>query len=166
MIIIEGPDNAGKSTLARHLSETTGWSIQPSEGPAKSVVEINTRIRRYFDLKQTIFDRFPLISNPIYDAATARPSHRIDPWLADRLYDDYKPLMIYCDPLDRGMSGHVFNAGVDTDEHVAQVKAGYDTMLTLYRTWAIERAHLIYRIRDDLRLITAAVTHFTNGRSL
>jgi hypothetical protein len=71
----------------------------------------------------------------------------------DSLINDFygrAPLFIYCDPLDRGMSGHAIRAEVDTPEHLENVNRFYTGLLLQYREWAIRHANIVYRIGDDI----------------
>src|ERR1043166_7927791 len=68
VIVIEGMDNSGKSTLARVIADHMGLAIQESEGPPRSADEINERVDRYSSMRDThLFVRHPCVSNPIYD---------------------------------------------------------------------------------------------------
>jgi GTPase SAR1 family protein len=147
MIVIEGMDNSGKSTLARYLAENMKTEIQESEGPPQSRTEINDRIRRYQKAKNTIFVRHPCVSNIIYDI-TRPPEERnlIDEALIDEFYDS-DPTFIYCDPQERRMQGHLVKEH-DSVEHLDRVHRYYPMLLSYYREWAINYAHIIYRIRD------------------
>ena len=151
MIVIEGPDNSGKSTLAQFIAE--GELIQGSEGPPKWRGEISERIDKYNSFPETtIFDRHPAISNPIYDEA--RPEYRRDPIPTTILANFYQQqnLFIYCDPTDRGMVGHEIKI-VDSQEHLKDITDHRDIIVNLYRKWAIRHAHLVYRIGDDMNFI-------------
>jgi len=154
-IIIEGVDASGKSTLARHVQSTLGWSLQPSEGPPHYPGEMIIRVERYLSYSRVIFDRHPCVSQPIY--GTMRSHHDvIPPDLLQRFYA--KPtLFIYCDPLERGLTDHVINNHVDTTEHLAQVTSNYTHLLALYREWAIYHAHFVYRIGDPITRLIGAI---------
>lgn len=148
MIVIEGMDNSGKSTLATYLASHLRMTVQESEGPPISRDEINDRIRRYQRLKNTIFVRHPCVSNVIYDAV--RPQNErnlIDEELIEQFYDA-DPTFIYCDAQERRMEGHLAKAH-DTAEHLDRVHRFYPILLSYYREWAINYAHIVYRIRDD-----------------
>ena len=152
LIVIEGMDNSGKSTLAEHFARRMGMSIQESEGPPKSQNEIAYRLHRYSKLKDTIFVRHPCVSNLIYDKM--RPpeeSGLIDPTWIDWFYNE-KPLLIYCDPLERGLEGHL-EKGHDSAVHLVGIKKYYPALLGWYREWAIAHAHIIYRIGDDMERV-------------
>lgn len=108
MIIVEGPDGAGKTTLVQHLSQKYGAPI------AKKVVDHDTK-PIYTDLQGwternlskglqwKIFDRHRLVSEPIYAGAMERPpAPGFDDihWLTARMIDftRIRPFLIYCLP--------------------------------------------------------------------
>jgi predicted HAD superfamily Cof-like phosphohydrolase len=147
VIILEGPDNGGKSTLAAELARVTGLPVQGSEGPPKHEGEMNIRIRRYLDMGPAIFDRFPAISNPIYDRALGRKADVIDPALIAEMYAR-SPVLVYCDPGDRGLVGHVVKER-ESEEHIAGVTKNARYLVDLYQGWAMRKANMVYRIGDD-----------------
>lgn len=72
IIILEGPDNAGKSTLGNMLSVDLGISLVHPGGPPKNIVEV---INRCYEQANTfslssevdfIYDRVTCISDMIY----------------------------------------------------------------------------------------------------
>lgn len=100
MIIIEGPDRSGKTTLANYLSNVLKIPIIHSAGPAKSqkeFLQIVNQTQINFNRK-LIQDRTPIISEAIY--GTFRPDHK--PYIiwrsSQRLMASYKHLLIYCRP--------------------------------------------------------------------
>jgi hypothetical protein len=148
-LIIEGPDNSGKSTLAEAIADYMGMPIQESEGPPRSEGEINDRVDRYERNKDTfIFVRHPIISDPIY--ATTRGEE--SPISIDRILEFYnsKPVFVYCDPLDRGLKGHKVK-NHDSPGHLNRIDQHYSSILFQYRVWAARNAHFIYRIGDDTK---------------
>lgn len=157
MIIIEGMDNSGKSTLCRQISAMLPtWQIQVSEGPPKYQGEQNERVKRYLAYpKNTIYDRHPCVSQPIYGQMRTH-SDSIDPALIESLYLLH-PLFIYCDPGVRGMQGHVERTEVDTPAHVAAIHENYRELLKMYREWALQHAQIIYRIGDPMKRILMMV---------
>lgn len=151
MIVLEGIDNTGKSTLAREIAHTLHWSVQGSEGPPKEDGEMDRRVARYLSRpsRRMIYDRHPCVSNPIYDLMRKRKTGPN----ANLITEFYRrrPVLIYCHPQSgRGLEGHVIKPERDTAEHLAAIHDGYKLMLAAYVDWAIERAHIFYRIGDDI----------------
>lgn len=164
IIVIEGMDNSGKTTLAEHLSQATGYSIQHSGGPPKFPGEINQRIAKFNALTNIIFDRHAAISQPIYRVcrgASNADGERVSVQLIDQFYAT-RPLLIYCDPLSRGLAGQRHNAEVDTPTRQAEIRDAYEQLLSMYRAWAIQFAHLTYRIGDDIGRILTMVQSLQN----
>lgn len=153
MIVIEGMDNSGKSTLAQKIMEFMAkdrpLTIQESEGPPKGSGEMNARVERYMGMKGTIFVRHPCVSNPLYDLV--RPEEErgaIRKDLIEQFYQ-HRPLFIYCDPLSRGLTNHVEKAH-DDPEHIRRITEQYGVLINAYRTWAIYKAQMLYRIGDPI----------------
>ena len=122
MIVIEGMDNSGKSTLCRQISAMLpAWQVQVSEGPPKYPGEQNERVRKYLGYpKNTIYDRHPCVSQLIYGQMRSH-ADGIDEELVRSFYS-MQPFFIYCDPGARHMKGHLVRSEVDTPEHVAAIK--------------------------------------------
>ena len=155
-IILEGIDNSGKTTLAQIIAKEIGYPIRSSEGPPKHAGEMEKRIERYLQMDNTIFDRHPAISNPLYDEAFQRTPDRFDGVLIDRLYAS-RPLIIYCDPCDRQLRGYQSNPRTESAEHLANLDRNYDKLLSLYRAWAVTKANFLYRVGDDVPALLDAV---------
>lgn len=153
-IILEGPDNSGKSTLANLILQEVPLILQQSEGPEKFPGEMIERITRYAKMENVLYDRHPAISQPIYNMfredATPVPQDLIDQLMAT------KPLIIFCDNVagfdDRE---HQVKAH-DTPEHLAMVHEFDQKIRHQYRVWARVHAHHMYKIGDDFTPIIQA----------
>lgn len=162
MIVIEGMDNSGKSTLAEHMAEYMELIIQESEGPPRSDEEINERVDRYEGMKDRLFVRHPCISNAIY--GQVRPEgNPITPGRT-MLFYEARPCLIYCDAGVRGLGAHVEKAH-DTKKHLKDITDNYQKILYLYRQWAAEHAHFVYRIGDDMDQLIATVYFYLQYQS-
>jgi len=130
-IIIEGPDGSGKSTLVQRIAQHVPLAVQPGAGPEQHPGEIVERAWRYLRMDNRLFDRHPIISQPIYgsfrDDATVIPQE-----LIDHLYRS-KPLIIYCHGLAPG--DHQVK-DYDTEEHLAMIDANDQAIRDAYRKWA------------------------------
>lgn len=73
-IILEGPDNSGKSTLAAVIQEKIGWDIVHA-GDACTPEDVQQRLLNDISTMQTnvIMDRSCIISETVYSAALGRP---------------------------------------------------------------------------------------------
>lgn len=158
-IIIEGPDNSGKSTLVKTIASRTGMTIQAGEGPEKYPGEIVERTRRYLKLQGRLFDRHPAISQNIYgrfrEGATMIPDE-----LLQEFYSQGN-LIIFCSSVDVG--AHELK-DYDTPTHVKMVEDNKQAIEEAYRFWAGVRADIRYQVGDDLELLFFAIREFINGR--
>lgn len=154
MIVIEGMDNSGKSTLGIALADYLDMLVQESEGPPRSVEEINERVDRYEMMTDRVFVRHPVVSNAIY--GKFRPEGNLITPGRTMLFYEANPLLIYCDTGYRGFEGHVVKDH-DTPEHQKLILDHQQELLTEYRIWAATKAHFIYRIGDDMDELIAAV---------
>lgn len=155
-IVLEGVDGTGKSTLAAHLSRKLNMPIIGSEGPPKYLGEMNERLTRYIAITgDVIFDRHPIISQPIYDQLR-NSGEPMDLQFAKQFFNA-DPIIIYCDPGVRfTLTNHRRNP-IDTDEHIMQIEANYELLLSSYRHWAVQSAFICYRIGDNMDRIVDAV---------
>lgn len=157
MIVIEGMDNSGKSTLAIAMADYMDLLVQESEGPPKSDDEINQRVDHYATLQGRLFVRHPVISNAIY--GQFRPEgNPITPGRTMLFYED-KPILIYCDAGARGYAGHELKDH-DTAVHLKLLAEKEQELLKEYRLWAAQYAHFVYRIGDDMDQLCATVHYF------
>jgi hypothetical protein len=154
MIVIEGMDNSGKSTLAERMAEYMELVVQESEGPPKDDQEINDRVDRYEKMEGRLFVRHPCVSNAIYGAVRDE-GNPITPGRT-MLFYEARPTLIYCDAGVRGLGAHVEKAH-DTEKHLKDIGDNYNKLLYLYRQWAAEHAHFVYRIGDDRDQLIATV---------
>ena len=105
MIICEGMDNSGKTTLAKYLAENLpNAKLVPTHGPVKPE-EVNTILRSIgmavFYRKPLIYDRFPIISEMVYGEILRNGSAFNAVYDCDLLLGWLKacnPLIIYCRP--------------------------------------------------------------------
>lgn len=155
-IIVEGPDNAGKTTLIRFLRAELGLQVVPGEGPAISEEEINDRVQRYLTYQDNmIFDRHPCVSHPIYNSFRTPPIN-LDPHLIAEFYARTN-LFIFC----RGngvLEGHnVRDVDARKDgtgrSHEQLVNQHHGDICQLYDEWGLKHAHISYRIGDDMRRV-------------
>lgn len=155
-IIIEGCDGAGKSTLAHQLSVSLCFKLQQGEGPGKSDEELNSRIERYADMENTIFDRHPCVSQIIYN------KFREGALITLANYQHFmkqldRSLVIYC--TDADFDAQTFKVH-DTPEHIELMRSNFKNLMKQYDLWAVRHAHIIYHKRMRYEAVLAMVQSY------
>lgn len=145
-IILEGPDGSGKSTLAKKLAHELVMKVQHSGGPAKGPHDMELRLRRFAKMDYTVFDRHPCISEPIYGSYRQRLLD-VNQQQIEHFYSQGH-LIIYCDGTSQTRTNHV-TKGHETGEHQELLNNHGFEIIDRYRSWAINRADLVYRIGEN-----------------
>lgn len=139
MIIVEGPDGAGKTTLVAELETRLGITRQPRAvtKEAKSLTPIDqyitAELAQGFGLR--LYDRFALISSPMYMHLPDRTfaGAMKDPiWLEEayRVFAAVDPVVILClPPLETVL------ANVIGDEDNEVVQSSIETIYLNYHNW-------------------------------
>lgn len=150
IIIIEGPDGSGKTTLVNMLKEELGIGVAPRvvSKETNAMTDLQAWVDDNLDggLVPTIFDRHRLISEPIYGPlirGTAQPGFSELHWLAPRLKRLYlmKPIIIYCLP--------------PLEEVMANLENDPDNASVVKKTEAIYQAY-VNKVAIDLMLAPRA----------
>lgn len=139
MIIVEGPDGAGKTTLIERLEGQLGITREPRavSSEAKSLVPIGhyieDELRKGFGMR--LYDRFALISSPMYmplPNRTFRDEMLNQDWLMAHWVKMTRidPLIILCLP---PMADVVRN--VKRDPHNKAVWDYIETIYLSYHNW-------------------------------
>lgn len=107
MLIIEGPDGSGKTTLVEALQEEFDLPVSPRvvSKDAEAMVDLRDWVDQNLNLgfQRMIFDRHRLISEPIYGPILRQKQELgFDSmhWFGPRLawFYQIKPIIIYCLP--------------------------------------------------------------------
>lgn len=140
-IVLEGPDNGGKSTLADAIAKVTGRIIVRGKGPC-TPQNVGHRFMEFDGVDNIIFDRHACVSEPIY-GPICRGVNKIDYDALTRRFYATKPLFVYC----RGISlvGHVEDHAADTPDHLQRISTHYYELCSAYDKWAMRHAHIVYR---------------------
>lgn len=136
MIVVEGPDGAGKTTLIQKLSSQ--WDLPIAPRAVSKDAEAMTDLVKWVQQNvfsaphNQIFDRHRLISEPIYGPIlrrTQRPCFDDLAWMADMVKAFYRagPLLIYCLP-----PRDVVRANIQGDPDNAVVSDHIDAIYTAY----------------------------------
>lgn len=151
-IILEGPDNCGKSTLALAINEATGLPIKSKEGRPKTWPAMLEKIRKYEAIEGHIIDRHPIISQSIYGLLRSDPEIPSD---LMKHFFDRMDLIIYCRCL-RPLDDHEASP-TDTPEHLDMIQDKYWKVVNTYDNWAAICANIIYTQYAQLPMVVAMV---------
>ncbi len=137
MIICEGPDLGGKSTVTKQLADYFGMKVYHAGGPPKTQNEF---VKRVFEMENykdhMVFDRSPLISELVY-GAIIRDRIIISPAWIFTFIENISPLIIYCRPSIQHLTGHlhiIHNQSKDykPNAHRDAVKNNYMAIVRAY----------------------------------
>lgn len=147
MVIVEGPDNSGKSTLVSMLEKELDIKATHSGGPANTEAEIIERMDRIqtkvFD--KVLFDRVPCISDQVY-AHVLRGGSPFEKTKHLKRLIMHEPLIIYCRPPTHiliKLDDHVVKAH-ETVEHVEAVKANRHKLIKRYDDLMKDIPHIFF----------------------
>ncbi|AVR56935.1 thymidylate kinase [Microbacterium phage Triscuit] len=137
MIIVEGPDGAGKTTLIKSIQELTGFGIAPRvvSKETKALFDLKVWVEDNLDLgpHDAIYDRYRLISEFIYGPilrTTQQPGFTDIDWVlhnTKKLYKRLDPIVIYCLPPLEVIKGNLENDPDNTQvvNHIEQIYTAY-----------------------------------------
>ena len=162
MVVIEGSDGSGKSTLTNDLitqlsNDGLKVALKLTEGPEKYPAEILERIKRYdkeyLSSPQhiTIYDRHPVVSQNIYGPLVGYKTI-ISYSLTKSLLYNRRPYIIYCRDTRFSLDNQVQEW--DTMEFKTLIFKNQSKLKALYDIWALEYANMIYKISDPIGSIT------------
>lgn len=143
MLVVEGPDGAGKTTLVRRLSEYLNWDIAPKVVDHNTISHVDMVQWVEFNvatgLKPIIFDRHRLLSEPIYGPLIRRktePGFDNLTWLRvmNHRFRSLEPMVIFCLPpfetVAKNVEDDIFNRTVA--RHIAPI---YWSYFNVAATW-------------------------------
>lgn len=136
VIVLEGPDGAGKSTLSNHLAKHFMWMQVHTGGPIVTRDEIFERIKtkELMTKEFAIFDRIPMISELVYPLVAPRELFITEQESLD-LIKQMRPVIVYC-RLDSSekMLSHILSSpkGHKPPEYLEKVKANHQRITDRY----------------------------------
>lgn len=178
-VIVEGPDGAGKTNLVRELVDHLGIPqhprfVQSTGGPPRNLdalVMADLVSPMYGPDHPHVYDRHPLISEPIYGPIIrggVDGMFRLVPWL-DRCRKKLqgRAVVVFCLPPWEEVQNNVVNPDIEQMDGVAQeIWDIYNAYAQLYDRWggpklahdytrnppgSMSRTNLITRVRLMMR---------------
>lgn len=147
IVVVEGPDGAGKSTLIDNLrvqSKRHFVALRrsgPPDHPAEITSVINWINTMRDGLVPLICDRHPLISEPIYGMTLRGSNILSNVYSVEDLKSMFKYIdrVIYCRPPDRTILSKMHeNAQLKgVTEHIEKIIDLYDKTMMLLEEWGV-----------------------------
>jgi hypothetical protein len=179
VIILEGPDGSGKTTLAGRIVEEFGMEyrrppealLSSTHGPAPDLVDWwRNELRRPGDERKAgVYDRTFWISEPIYQAVSARQpmctTEEVWRGIADLWAED--PILIFCMTDEAGMIENAYAAGrprlASIDDDSQKLRAVNFLYWSAYAIWqqASNRVYQYDYNRDHWSFIYNAISENT-----
>ena len=162
MIIVEGPDNSGKSTLVSQLSKEFNLLVaERPHGPPKSVEDLIDRATKLLlkqDKKRYIIDRHPIFGEDIYGPILRGHNKWLENEdihyslvsLLKHSQERKSTFIIYCRPPDEvvlNLSTHQVK-DYDTKEHLKSLEEKASEVLKAYDSKMDSWANFKYNYKD------------------
>lgn len=174
-IIIEGPDNSGKSTLANSIAKQLGIEVIHAGSAPKTMEECFERLhseQRLWCTPEIVQDRSFFISNFIYSKCIPSRSVDFDVRLQSNLLrtyvENFATTVIFCDAPNELLLQdqlHIVKA-YDTPEHLEEVKNSNLQIIKEYRTlnyaFSLQFPTLTVNVRQSKDLDTLVGDLITN----
>lgn len=147
MIIVEGFDASGKSTLAKRIGDVLGWPVLHTGGPTTDEADVVSCLHRSMQRaqKKVVQDRITHISESVY-SMTANPGKAALALNAIREIPTTVTL-IYCRPptdvMVSALEREHIRKGYDTPKHMAMITRDAATMIAFYDTVMAMASHRI-----------------------
>lgn len=176
MILVEGPDNSGKSTLINQLVKEFDLTLlDRPHGPPKDINELEERIKAlepYYNKRNVIIDRHPLIGEAIYGPILRKEDKLLKlKNLRDlkRTFWSSDLFIIYCrPPMDKIMNMETHQVkDYDTPEHLKALKRNVVSIIDAYdlKMWLCQAHTYNYTKPDALKnLILTLRKEYLNER--
>lgn len=142
MIIVEGFDGSGKTTLCEHLATAMGWPVQKCGGPTRDAHDLRRWLDRGYQAmrEKSVKDRTTCVSESVYQslsdpARSAMALHAITD--LQRITTSHRLVLVYCRPptsfLIDALITHKDKAH-DTPAHMEKVRRQAMWMIEYYDT--------------------------------
>jgi len=160
MIIIEGMDNSGKTTLAKTLAAHFDWPLVHSPGYCPGMIDWTKKALLEDTIK--IYDRFPLISEAVY-GPILRNNNSFNSEKGKALislFYDRKPLIIYCNPPVKIIERRMGEQMEGVKKHLGDLIISYNEHIRFLQQFNFYVVFYNYTDPSDDAVVKAVVTAY------
>jgi len=142
LIVVEGPDGSGKTTLIaalRRRSPKYFWGVRASRNPGSFSNLVNAcswlNVAALHSAPLVVTDRHPLVSEPIYATVLRRPALATPGWFKEKWQTDLHCItcLIYCKPPRLVIAENLLKGGqqlVGVPENISTIIDLYDGLIS------------------------------------
>jgi hypothetical protein len=157
MIIVEGPDGGGKTTMCKMLAEYFGTEVFHAGGPVKYLEELDTRIDIQLGEYGSIVDRCSIFSEPIYGTILRKRSlmglTEFERWI--EYLKSHHWGIVYCKAKGKIETGKTWK----TKQHMKKVNKQKDKIREMY-------GDIMVYTMDELGLPVVSVNCFVHKKDI
>lgn len=171
LVIVEGPDGAGKSTLIQNLVALGGFVSTHTGGPPRDKQDLEDKLAKVTASLDAagpdtlILDRHPAVSDPIYSKVTGSRSFATPGELEEQVRA-LNPVFVYCRGSADSMRGSISKSpkAHKSPEHLLKVIQKHGEIVKLYDAFFARTPHIRYDWQRDSVLELAKVLRGKGGQ--
>ena len=164
LVIVEGPDGAGKSTLIQNLVALGGFVSAHTGGPPRDKQDLEDKLAKVtasLDAAGSdtlVLDRHPAVSDPIYSKVTGSRSFATPGELGEQV-EALNPVFVYCRGSADSMRANISKSPKvhKPQEHLLKVIQKHGEIVKLYDAFFAQTPHIRYDWQKDSVLELAKV---------
>lgn len=171
LVIVEGPDGAGKSTLIQNLVALGGFVSAHTGGPPRDKQDLEDKLAKVTASLDAagpnilVLDRHPAVSDPIYSKVTGSRSFVTPGELSKQIWD-LNPVFVYCRGTADSMRENISRSpkAHKPSEHLLKVIQKHGEIVKLYDAFFAQAPHIRYDWQRDSVLELAKVLRGKGGQ--
>lgn len=171
LVIVEGPDGAGKSTLIQNLVALGGFVSAHTGGPPRDKQDLEDKLGKVTQALDAaghnilVLDRHPAVSDPIYSKVTGSRSFATPGGLGEQV-GALNPVFVYCRGSADSMSGNISKSpkAHKSPEHLLKVIQKHGEIVKLYDAFFAQTPHIRFDWQRDSVLELAKVLRDKGGQ--